>query len=411
MREILFLSHRIPFPPNRGDKIRSHHLLRRLARLAPVHVGTFSDSSEDAAQEVELASIASSYRLVSRAKPLVISGAQSLISGRPIGLHAFYDDALSDYVRATLQERPIGTIVIFSSQMGQYLPADFAGRVVADFVDVDSVKFEEYAAQRTGLAKWAYAREGRLMRAEEARIARRSEVSLLISAEEAALFSSRLTPQERAEADVRVLRNGIDSDLFDPTGSVPEPALEVLAGPRLIFTGQMDYPPNIAAVVRAAERVMPLIQKACPAASFHIVGRNPADNVKQLDGVNGTRVWGSVDDIRPWLKGADIALIPLEIGRGVQNKVLEAMAMCLPTVLTAAAATGIPATDQTHFLIADSDADLASAVCRLAADETWAREIGHGARMFVVDRFGWSSALADLPAIVDLRRAVVHDAV
>ncbi|MDB5723744.1 MAG: hypothetical protein JWQ16_498, partial [Novosphingobium sp.] len=290
MREILFLSHRIPFPPNRGDKIRSHHLLRRLARLAPVHVGTFADTTEDAAQEVELATIASTYRLVSRAKPLIISGAQSLISGRAISLHAFYDDALAEYVRVTLQERTIGTLVIFSSQMGQYIPADFTGRVIADFVDVDSVKFEEYAAQRTGIAKWAYAREGRLMRAEEARIARRAEVSLLISAEEAALFSSRLIPQARAEADVRVLRNGIDSDFFDPTGSLPEPALEGLDDPRLIFTGQMDYPPNIAAVVRTAERIMPLIHEVCPAASFHIVGRNPTDRVKQLDGVNGTRV-------------------------------------------------------------------------------------------------------------------------
>ena len=410
MREILFLSHRIPFPPNRGDKIRSHHLLRRLARLAPVHVGTFADGDDDAAQEVELASIASSYRLVRRSKPLIISGAQSLISGRPIGLHAFYDDALADYVRVTMRERKIGTIVIFSGQMGQYVPVDFDGRVVTDFVDVDSVKFEEYAAQRQGIAKWVYSREARLMRNEEARIARRAAVSLLISGEEAALFSSRLSPQERAQTDVRVLRNGIDSGFFDPAGSLPESALEVLVGPRLIFTGQMDYPPNVAAAVRAAERIMPLIREAYPAASFHIVGRNPADSVKQLDGVNGTRVWGSVDDIRPWLKGAEIALIPLEIGRGVQNKVLEAMAMCLPTVLTPAAATGIPATDLTHFLIADSDADLGLAVRRLIADPAWARELGHEGRAFVVDQFSWASALADLPEIVDHRRLVVQDA-
>lgn len=408
-REILFLSHRIPFPPNRGDKIRSHHLLRRLARLAPVHVGTFADTSEDAAQEVELASLARSYRLVSRTKPLAISALQSLVSGRAISLHAFYDDALAAYVRTTLQERPIGTIVIFSGQMGQYIPGDFKGRVVADFVDVDSVKFEEYAAQRSGIAKWAYSREARLMRDEEARIARRAAVSLLISAEEAALFSSRLTPEERAEADVRVMRNGIDSDFFDPAGSLPEPALEGLAGPRLIFTGQMDYPPNVAAAVRATERIMPLVLTSFPAASFHVVGRNPTEAVKRLDGVNGTRVWGSVDDVRPWLKGADIALIPLEIGRGVQNKVLEAMAMCLPTVLTAAAATGIPADDKTHFLVADRDADLASAVGDLAADHDAARNMGCNARTFVVSRFSWSSALSDLPEIVDHRGLVVQD--
>lgn len=410
MREILFLSHRIPFPPNRGDKIRSHHLLQHLARLAPVHVATFADDADDAAQEAELAGLARTYRLISRAKPLALSGAQSLISGRAIGLHAFYDDALADYVRTTLKERAIGTIVVFSGQMGQYVPSDFSGRVVADFVDVDSVKFEQYAAQRRGIAKWAYAREGRLMRAEEARIARRAAVSLLISAEEAALFSSRLSREDRAAADVRVLRNGIDSDFFDPAGSVPEPALAALTGPRLIFTGQMDYPPNVAAVVRAAERIMPRILETCPAATFHIVGRNPIDAVKRLDGRNGTWVWGSVNDIRPWLKAADIALVPLEIGRGVQNKVLEAMAMCLPTVVTSAAATGIAATDEAHFLIADSDVSLASAVRRLVAHPEWASEIGQGARAFVIDRFSWASALADLPGIVDLRRLALPDA-
>lgn len=411
MREILFLPHRIPFPPNRGDKIRSHHLLRRLARLAPVHVGTFADSGDDVAQEVELATVARSYRLIRRGKPLIVSGMQSLVSGRAVGLHAFYDDALADYVRTTLQERPIGTIVIFSGQMGQYVPANFKGRVVADFVDVDSVKFEDYAGERRGIAKWVYRREARLMRNEEARIARRAAVSLLISAEEAALFTSRLTPQERAEADVRVLRNGIDSGFFDPAGSLPEPALEMMDGPRLIFTGQMDYPPNVAAAIRATERIMPLVLKACPKASFHVVGRNPTDSVKQLDGINGTRVWGSVEDIRPWLKGADIALIPLEIGRGVQNKVLEAMAMCLPTVLTSAAATGIAATDQKHFLVADSDAHLASAVNDLTADRDWAQDIAHDARAFVVERFSWSNALADLPAIIDHRGLAVRDAV
>lgn len=410
MREILFLSHRIPFPPNRGDKIRSHHLLRRLARLAPVHVATFADDDGDAAQEVELASIAASYRLVQRSKPLILSGLQALVSGRPISLQAFHDVSLAEYVRRTLRERPIGTIFIFSGQMGQYVPADFTGRVVADFVDVDSAKFEAYATRRHSLVGWLHAREARLLRDEEARIACRATISLLISAEEAALFSARLTPEERMQTEVRVLRNGIDSGIFDPSGSLPEPKLEAFARPRLIFTGQMDYSPNVDAVVRAARRLMPLIRESCPQASFHVVGRNPVESVQQLDGVNGTRVWGSVDDVRPWLKGADIALVPLEIGRGVQNKVLEAMAMGLPTVLTSAAATGIPATDRTHFVVADSDADLVQAVCRLAADATWARLVGHEARAFVVNRFSWSSALADLPEIVDHRRLVVQDA-
>lgn len=410
MPEILFLSHRIPFPPNRGDKIRSNHVLKRLVRIAPVHVATFADDDADVGQEVELASAARSYRLVRRAKPLALAGMQSLLSGKPVSLHAFYDPALEAYVQRVLRDRPIGTIFVFSGQMGQYVPRDFAGRVVVDFVDVDSVKFEDYARRGRGFVRWVNAREARLLCAVEGRIAARAAVSLLISAEEAALFTQRLEPAERGRTDVQVLPNGIDSEFFDPSGVLPEQQLESLDALRLIFTGQMDYAPNVDAVVRATERIMPLIREAYPSATFHVVGRNPAERVKALDGINGTRIWGAVDDVRPWLKAADIALVPLEIARGVQNKVLEAMSMCLPTVVTRAAATGIPAIDGTHYTIADDDLTLASAVQRLAADRNAAHEMGQAARRYVVENFGWGRALESLPEIVGIRRTAVVDA-
>lgn len=410
MREILFLSHRIPFPPNRGDKIRSHNLLKRIAQIAPVHVATFAEDDADMAEEVELAGVAKTYRLVQRTKPLVLAGLQSLVSGQPISLHAFYDHSVACYVRETLHNNPIGTIFIFSGQMGQYVPEDFAGRVVADFVDVDSLKFENFARRPRNLARPIFAREGRLLRDEEARIATHAEVSLLISAEEAALFSNRLNPQERDLADVRVLRNGIDSGFFDPTASGSEEQVDDLPEPRLIFTGQMDYPPNVDAVTRAARQIMPLVRERFPAASFHVVGRSPAEKVKALDGVNGTRVWGAVPDVRPWLKASDMALAPLTIGRGVQNKVLEAMSMALPTVLSAQAATGIPAIDGTHFVVANTDRELADAVCRMAANKAAARELGQAARRFVVENFGWKSALAPLPEILGARELLVANA-
>jgi sugar transferase (PEP-CTERM/EpsH1 system associated) len=410
MGEILFLSHRIPFPPNRGDKIRSHNLLKRLAQIAPVHVATFGEDEADMAEEVALAGIAKSYRLVQRSRPLVVAGMRSLASGQPVSLPAFHNRSLAEYVHMVLRDRPIDTIFIFSGQMGQYVPDDFTGRVVADFVDCDSLKFENYAKRPGNLLRWLHGREARLLRDEEARIAQRAGISLLISVEEAALFSSRLTADERARSDVRVLRNGIDSTVFDPAACSPEPRLEGLPGPRLIFTGQMDYPPNIDAVLRAAREVMPLIRAACPDASFHIVGRNPTDKVTALAGVNGTHVWGSVADVRPWLKAADLALIPLGIGRGVQNKVLEAMAMGLPTVLTSPAATGIPAEDGAEFRIADSDVELALAVQALAENQHRARSLGENARRFVVAKFSWASALADLPTLVGASEQVVQDA-
>lgn len=398
--EILFLAHRMPFPPDRGDKIRSHHVLKALARLAPVHVATFADSDEDIEAEGDLAALAASYRLVRRSKPLALAGIQALALREPVNLAAFRSRALAEYVARLLATRPIAAIYVFSGQMGQYVPKCFSGRVIADLVDVDSAKFEAYAARRGAVAGWIEAREGRLLRIEEARLAVRADVTLLISSAEAELFASRLPAVLRDRTDVRVLGNGIDSVGFDPALVEPEPRMLRLAGPRLIFTGQMDYKPNVNAARRVIDRILPLIRAERPDATFHVVGRNPAGELTARDGAGGSHVWGRVDDIRSWLAAADCALIPLEIGRGVQNKVLEAMAMALPVVLTREAATGIAARGGEQFAVADGDAALASAVLALLDDSARAKAMGMAARRFVVEHVGWDAALAPLAALV-----------
>lgn len=408
--EILFLAHRIPFPPDRGDKIRSHHLLKAVAALAPVHVATLADDPRDFACEAELAAVAQSHCLVGRTKPMWRAGLEALATGRPVSQTAFHHPALAAYVRHVLAERPIDTIVAFSSQMGQYITEDFAGRVVFDFVDVDSAKFEAYAEQSAWPMAWIHAREARLLRAEEARLARRSLVSLLVSPEEAALFEGRLPPEDRAACTVLGLRNGIDAAAFDPAVSAAEPRLLAMPGPRLIFTGQMDYAPNVAAALRVARKILPEVRRHYPTASFHVVGRSPAPALTALHGQGGVHVWGAVDDIRCWLAGADIALLPLDIARGIQNKVLEAMAMRLPVVLSSGAATGIPAQDGRDFLVSDSDAELAEIVVRLSGDAPLAASLGTNARRFVVDRMSWAATLAPLPELLGRDPAGARDA-
>lgn len=403
MREILFLAHRLPFPPDRGDKIRSHHLLKQLARIAPVHVATFADDEADMAHEAELAGWAQSYCLVRRSKPLVMAGVQALASGAPVSLSAFHHRALEKYVARLVETRPIGAIYVFSGQMGQYVPRHFAGRVIADFVDVDSAKFEAYASHGEGLRGWIDAREARVLRSEEARLADRANVSLLISRQEAELFRSRLPEAIRKSAAVRVLPNGIDAGNFDPAAVIAEPRMLEMPSPRLIFTGQMDYAPNIAAAQRAIERILPAIRQRFPAASFHVVGRNPPEALLKRHGSDGCFVWGGVPDMRQWLKAGSIALVPLDIARGVQNKVLEAMAMELPVVLTPGAATGIDAADGSELLVRATDEDLAEAVAMLAADPVLSARIGQAARAFVCDKMSWQSALSSLPQIVGLR--------
>ncbi|MFM5883788.1 MAG: TIGR03087 family PEP-CTERM/XrtA system glycosyltransferase [Novosphingobium sp.] len=408
--EILFLSHRMPFPPDRGDKIRSHHVLRKLATLGPVHVATFADDERDIAEEVELASIARSYRLVRRVKPLIVAGVQSLLRRQPVSIPAFASGEIAAYVASVLAEREIAMIYAFSGQMGQFIPASFTGTVVFDFVDVDSAKFEAYASRASGVRRWLFEREGRLLSLEEARIAARSDISLLVSAEETALFRQRLPADQAKTCDVRTLRNGIDSRFFDPSIVGAAPAMAACPGPRLIFAGQMDYAPNVQAALRVIERLLPAIRETLPKATFHIVGRNPDESLVDHHGRGGVFVWGGVEDIRTYLAAADLALIPLEIARGVQNKVLEAMAMSLPVVLTGEAAAGIGARDGEHLAVGDSDAALVERVTALLSHPRHALTMGHEARNYVVEQMSWQAALAPLTELVPGRAAAPRHA-
>lgn len=399
MSEVLFLAHRIPFPPDRGDKIRSCHVLRHIARLAPVHVACFADDEGDMGHEPDLAAVAASHCLVPRTRSLKLAGVEALASAKPVSLTAFADKRIAAYVAQVLAERPVSAIYVFSGQMAQYIPADFPGRVVMDFVDVDSAKFEAYAAAARFPASRLYAREARLLSRFESDIARRVHASLLVTPEEAALFRQRLTPG--AEPRVLALGNGIDTDFFDPEGmpSAPEMASE---GPHLTFTGQMDYPPNVAAVEMFARHVMPQIRVTFPQARFNVVGRAPTLAVRSLEGVHGTRVTGAVIDVRPWLAGADLVVAPLTIARGVQNKVLEAMAMARPVLATPEAATGIPAREGQELVIASGADALARAALSLLHDKVRAATIGQSARAFVLEKCGWAGVLAPLAGLLGL---------
>ena len=403
MGEILFLAHRIPFLPDRGDKIRSHNLLAALRKLAPVHVACFGDTDGDFVHEALLRDWAASYCLIRRSKSMVRAGAEALLSGKAVSVTAFDHPAIHRWVRQTIAARNISTIVVFSGQMGHYVPDDFAGRVVIDLCDVDSAKFEAYANDTANQRRWVDAREGRLLSREEARLAARADTVLLVSEAEAALFASRLdAPQAH---DIRALRNGIDCAFFDPTAIASHPILAQADGPNFVFTGQMDYAPNIGAALRFMDRVLPAIRAVHPGAMFHLVGRAPVAKLLARDGEPGIRVWGEVPDVRPFLAGADFAVAPLEIARGVQNKVLEAMAMARPVILSPEAATGIDAQDGRDFMVAQSDNELVSATLQLVADGAAALNMGASARRYVLAHQSWDAMMAPLAQICGFGRA------
>lgn len=396
MGGILFLAHRVPFPPNRGDKIRSAHLLKKLASLATVHVGCFAENDEDRAGAAQVDELAASHCVVDRSKPLVFAGIEAMLAGKPVSLTAFNSPKLHNWVRETIRRHPIETIVIFSGQMGQYVPEDFVGRVVIDLCDVDSAKFETYAAN--GQRVWINAREGRLLAREEERLARRADATLLISFNEAELFRSRL--KKPSAVNVKVVGNGIDARFFDPRAVVPYEKLAERPGPHFVLTGQMDYPPNEAAGMWTAEHFLPAIRDRYPEAQFHVVGRKPTEALLARAGEPGLTIWGEVPDVRPFLAAAHCVLAPLQIARGVQNKVLEAMAMARPVMLTPQAATGIDARDGEHWMLCDADP---AAMCDRIGQlfqEGRSSELGDAARRFALGNHDWDAMLAPLDVLV-----------
>jgi len=393
--EILFLAHRIPWPPDRGDKIRSHHELRALAELAPVHVGCFADDARDESFAPHMANITASQCVVRRPGNKPAAALRGLARRDPLSVALFESEEMHAYVRRTLAERPIRAIFGFSGQVAQYAQDLPAGcRFIMDFVDIDSAKFAAYGAARGGPMGWVNRREGRVLADYERAVAARADVSRFVSEAEAGLFrQNHGFPRET----VRALENGVALDYFSPDATIaPLPAGLRGEGPLIVFTGQMDYRPNIEAVTDFATRSMPNILAVHGDARFAIVGRDPTPQVRALADWTGVVVTGAVDDVRPWLAAADVVVAPLRIARGIQNKVLEAMAMARPVVASVEAAEGIDAVDGCDFLIARDPEAEAAQVLSLLADPACAAAMGVAARLRVAQRYSWAAAMAPL---------------
>ncbi|RHW17156.1 TIGR03087 family PEP-CTERM/XrtA system glycosyltransferase [Sphingomonas gilva] len=387
MRDLLFLAHRAPFPPDRGDKIRSYHLLRHLAQRWRVHLAAFIEGEDETVVREGLAPFTAGVALVRRTKGRVRAALEAIATGRPVSLAAFDSPALQRAVDDAIAAQDITTAFVFSSQMAHYVDA-FSGPIVMDFVDMDSAKFAAYADTARGPMRWMMRREARLLLAHDAGVARRAEASLFVSEAEAALFRSRAVG-----ARIHAVENGIDTDRYDP--AIPA---ENAPHPLIVFTGQMDYRPNIDAVAAFAQNVLPVIRIGHPGAHFAIVGREPAPAVRALAAQDGVIVTGEVPDVRPWLAAADVVVAPLTLARGVQNKVLEAMAMARPVVASPQAAEGI---DHDGTIRVAEARGQARAVLDLLADPDTAAALGKAARAQVIARYGWDARLAPLDALME----------
>ena len=395
MAEILFLAHRIPYPPDRGDKIRSWHLLDHLGGLGRVHLACFADDAADAAHLAALREamggrLGEAYVEVRRTGRAA-AGARALAAGKPVSLTLFDGAGLRAFVERRLAGVGIEAVVAFSGQMAQFVPQRLAQRFVMDFGDVDSAKFEAYAEKALPPMRWVWRREAARLAAFERAVARRAEAVTFVSEAEAALFRART-----GLSNVHAVSNGIDLAFFDA-----DAAFDRLSpgkrgeGPLLLFTGQMDYAPNVDAVGWFAREVLPLV----PDARFVIAGRSPAPEVQRLVSER-LEVTGAVADMRSWLAAADLVVAPLRIARGIQNKVLEAMAMARPVIASPAAFEGIEAEPGRDLIVADGAGAMAAAIRRLLDAPEQALALGRSARACMERSYAWRRRLAPLAELV-----------
>lgn len=403
MANLLYLVHRMPYPPDKGDKVRSYHLMKHLVREHRVFLGTFIDDPEDEQYLGAVQSLCADVHAVRlHPKRARIRSLAGLLHGDSLTLHYYRDAGLARWVESVLAAQPIDAAVVFSSSMAQYAEDRPALPMLVDFVDVDSAKWSHYANTHRWPLSWLYRREGRRLLDYERAVAAKAARSFFSTEQETALFCG-LAPETAAV--IEPLSNGVDTTFFAPDAQRASPfgADEI----PLVFTGAMDYVPNIDAVTWFAEQVLPGLRAAWPRLRFHVVGRNPSAAVRALAG-SAISVSGTVSDVRPYLQHAAVVVAPLRIARGIQNKILEAMAMARPVVASSVCAAAVDAVIGTELLAAESPADFVRQICGLLASPEAARELGAAARRRSVHAYSWQAHLSGLDRHLPSRRSDSH---
>jgi sugar transferase (PEP-CTERM/EpsH1 system associated) len=357
---ILFLAHRLPYPPTKGDKIRSFWELRHLAAHHEVDLFCFYD---DAADE-EFLQPARKFcsNLYAEKLSWIRSRFQALMAllhGRAFTPAYFYSRAMSDRVKDALRSRNYDLVFVFSSSMVQYVPSGIKIPRILDMVDVDSDKWAQYEQEGRSAVPWVWKMEARRLAEVEWRAIDDFSATLVCTDAEAAVLQ-----RDRSSSKVLVLENELNTDYFDPEKvEVPQDIADWQ--PYIIFTGTMDYLPNVDAATFFCSEVFPRLKKSVPNLNFVIAGRNPVRSIRRLSQDSSIHVTGTTADIRPYLKGALAAVAPLRIARGVQNKILEALAMGLPVATSRKAASALPSLLTAHLVVEDDPERLATALAQL----------------------------------------------
>jgi sugar transferase (PEP-CTERM/EpsH1 system associated) len=389
MANLLFLAHRLPYPPNKGDKVRSYHLLHHLSRQHRIFLGTFVDDPDDLRHLPTVRGMCTELHVVGLNPRMArLRSLTGLLNAEALTLSYYRNAGLASWVERICRDQAIDGAVVFSSAMAQYCDAVSGAATVVDFVDVDSAKWSQYADRHTWPMSWLYRREGRKLLEFERKVASRVASSFFVTDNEADLFRG-MAPESAGR--VGVMCNGVDAEFFAPVHEFESPfaAAEV----PIVFTGAMDYWPNVDAVCWFATEVLPALRLNWPSVRFHVVGRSPAPAVQALAG-DHVAVSGTVPDVRPYLRHAAVVVAPLRVARGIQNKILEAMAMGRPVVASESCAAAVNARPGAELLIARDAASFVEEVGTLLSDRARASAIGAAGRAAVLARYSWEAHLS-----------------
>ena len=410
---ILYLAPFLPSPPDKGERIRAFHLIRHLAREHTVHlaclVGSPAELDAAASLGAHCASVDAVYlpRAMRRLRAAVALlgggllyrsacsdqdvGGLSQRRVAPFSVAAAEAPRLRRAIARRLEATSVDAIVVFSSSMAGYVSDVSSVPKVVDFVDLDSELWRLYARHHRGARPWMFRREAVHLARHEDAVARAFGHCVFVSDAEAAAFRARA-----GNRPVSVIENGVDLEYFAGGGDVGASARST----RVVFTGAMDYVPNVDAVDHFCRRILPLVRASLPQVTFAIVGRDPGPAVARLARAPGVTVTGAVPDVRPYLAGAAVAVAPFRLARGVQNKILEAMAMGVPVVGTRTAFEGLHATEEDGVAIVDEPEAFARAVVGLLRDPERRRGWGRQARAHVERHHRWADHGARLEALL-----------
>lgn len=387
---ILYVCHRFPYPPRRGGKIRPFNMIRHLHSSHEVTVASLVRSSAEADEGRGIADFCARYEMATVATPVQVARMIARVpTPAPSSFGYFHAPALARRIRRLLSEVRFDLVFVHCSSVAPYVAGVRDVPKILDFGDMDSQKWLDYARFKPFPLSAGYRLEGIKLVAEEKRLARAFDLCTTTTRAEWSTLEGYGTG-----ASTDWFPNGVDSDYFAPADAAYDPDA-------ISFVGRMDYYPNQECMLAFCRDVFPLIRERRPAARLLIVGADPPPFIRRLADIPGVVVTGSVPDVRPHLRGSAAMVAPLNIARGTQNKILEAMAAGVPVVTSSTAAGGVDAVAGTHFQVADSPADMAAATLALMSDPSARRRLSIAGRERMMSHHAWPASMRRLDAIIE----------